>query len=361
MKPNDASQPTLFPQKPWNNNSNPIWLASTVCLQRNIEKFKFPGKLSVDRKKQMIALVSKDLLSEELALIGNLTHPFLIKAEEIGLLEKEYFGEHFLSNYNYNQTQSGEGFILDESGGFLATLNMHDHIHLQQIDCQGELEATWSRLVKIEQQLGKNLNYSFLPRFGFLAADPTQCGTALLVTTYLQLPGLIHTNKLEKILDSLQEDSVSISGIQGNPNEIIGDVLMIRNNYLLGLTEENIVASIRSFTSKLIAEEVNARSQIKREENADLKDEISRAFGILIHSYKIEAIEALNALSLLKLGAEAGWITGIGAREINHLFFTCRRAHLLYESSAKVSQEEIPHKRADRIHQALKEVKLFVQ
>lgn len=361
MKTSDNPNPILFPKKPWSDNGNPIWLASTVSLLRNVEKFKFPSKLSSDRKKQIISLVSKDLLSKESASSGNLSNPFLIKAEDIGVIEKEFLVEHFVSTQNYNQAHTGEGFILDESGAFLTTLNMRDHIHLQLIDCTGELETTWERLVKIETNLGKSLSYSFSPKFGFLTADPAQCGTALLVAAYLQLPALIHTNKIDKLLETMQDDSLTITGIQGNPNEIIGDVLMVQNNYTLGITEENIISSIRSFTNKIIAEEVSARSQIKKEDSADLKDKVSRAFGILTHSYQIEAVEALNALSLLKMGAEAGWVSGIGNKELNELFFTCRRAHLLYESKEKFTQEEIPHKRAERVHTALKEVKLLIK
>jgi protein arginine kinase len=361
MKNNDQSAPLLFPKKPWIDNENSIWLASTISLQRNIEKFKFPGKLSADRKKQIVALVSKELLSTEAISQGQLVGPSLVKAEDIGILEKEFLVEHFLSTHNYNQAQAGEGFILDESGTFLATLNMRDHIHLQLIDTKGELENTWGRLVKIETAMGNNLNYSFTPKFGFLTADPTQCGTGLLIATYLQLPGLIHTHKLETILDGTQDESLLITGIQGNPSEIIGDVLMIQNNYTLGLTEENIISSLRSFTTKLIAEETNARHQIKRDDSPDLKDKVSRAFGILIHSYQIEAIEALNALSLLKLGSESGWVSGIDHQKLNALFFACRRAHLLYDKKEKINQEEIPHKRSEQIHKALKDVKLLIE
>lgn len=269
--------------------------------------------------------------------------------------------EHFLSTFNYSQAHAGEGFIVDASGEFLATLNMRDHIHLQLIDCKGELENTWSRLVKIESHLGKALNYSFLPKFGFLTADPTQCGTALSVSIYLQLPGLVHTGQIDGMLEKYLDDSLIISGIQGSPTEIIGDVLVVQNNYTLGITEENIVSALRSFTTKIMVEEHSTRHKIKRDDSAEFKDKVSRAFGILIHSYQIEAIEALNALSLLKLGAEAGWITGIDNIKVNELFFNCRRAHLLclYEPK-KINQEEIPHKRAEYIHQALKDVKLMI-
>lgn len=356
-----ADSTLLFPKQPWGSLVNPIWLASTITLQRNIEKFKFPGKLSVDRKKQIISLVSKDLLSKESIAIAELKKPALFKAEDIGILEKDFLSEHFLSNQNFNQAHAGEGFILDESGTFLVTLNMRDHIHLQVIDCQGELESAWTKLVKLETHLGKSINYSFLSKFGFLTADPAQCGTGLIVTVYLQLPALIHTVKLDKMLETYADDSLIISGFQGDPQEIIGDILMVQNNYTLGLTEENILASIRSFVTKLVAEETTARNQIKREDNPELKDRVSRAYGILIHSYQIEAIEALNALSLLKMGVGAGWITGIDDTELNRLFFTCRRAHLLNASNKKFTPEEMPHQRAECIHQALKNVKLLIQ
>lgn len=360
MKANEGSNSIVFQKKPWSDNDNSIWLVSTLSLQRNIEKFKFPGKLATDRKQQIVALVSKDLLSQDVYKAAGLVKPVLLKAEEICALEKEYLVEHFLSTQSYNQAQAGEGFILDETGEFLSTLNMEDHLHLEFIDCKGELENTWNRLVKLETSLEKTINYSFRPKFGFLTSDPTLCGTAFVATVYLQLTGLVHAGKIDDVLDKLADESLFISGIQGNPNEIIGDVLMVRNNYTLGVSEENILSSLRSFTTKILAEEMSVRNQIKREESADFKDRVSRAYGILVHSYQIESIEALNALSLLKLGREAGWISGIDHREINELFFNCRRAHLLHQCGEKLTQAEIPHKRAEKIHQALKDVKLLV-
>lgn len=355
MKENNSSYPILTQTSPWNNNANPIWLASTVSLLRNIEKFKFPGKLNTDRKKQIISLVSKDLLG-----MKELDNPYLAKGEELSNIEKEFLVEHFLSVQNYSQAHTGEGFILDDTGQFIATLNMRDHIHLQLIDCKGELENTWNRLVKIETALGKTLNYSFLSKFGFLTADPTQCGTALLVTVYLQVPGLIHSNKIDDLLEEYNDENLLITGIQGNPTEIIGDILMVQNNFTLGITEENIISSLRSFTTKLLVEESSARTHIKQSENADFKDKISRAFGILIHSYQIEAIEALNALSLIKLGADAKWIEGIDNKRVNQLIFNCRRAHLLNRYEEKINQDEIPHKRAEYIHNALRDATLKI-
>ena len=299
-------------------------------------------------------------MSKELCENPDLQQPTLLKAEELSGLEKEFLVEHFLSNQSYHQTHVGEAFIIDQPGGFLASLNIRDHVHFEWLDTKGDLENSWNRLVKIETALGKAINYSYSPKFGFLTADPYQCGTALQVSVFLQLSGLIHTDKINEMLEKIVDESLSVTGLQGSPTEIIGDVLCIQNLYTLGVTEENIISSLRHVTTKLMVEEQAARSQIRQEISPAMKDKISRAYGILIHSYQIEAVEALNAISLLKLGADVGWLTGLTTEQFNELFFNCRRAHLLCQFSDKVSQEEILHRRSEFIHKTLKDLKLAI-
>lgn len=355
MTNNGKAHNFICQTKPWANNSNGVWLASTVSLLRNIEKFKFPGKLSTESKKQILALIDKGPLE-----IEGLQKPLFVKAEDASLLEKEYLSEHFLSTTNYQAAEAGEGFILDETGEFLGQVNIENHLKFLLIDSKGDLENAWNRLVKIESAMGKLWSYSFSQKFGFLTADDTQCGTALHATVFLQLPGLIHTGAIDDFLEANTDESVNITGIHANPTEIIGDILMIQNNYTLGLSEENIISTVRSLTTKIVAEENRARATIKVEQTPAIKDKVSRGYAILLHSYQIEAVEALNAISLLKLGVEMGWISGVSAGELNSLFFTCRRAHLLNQYPDKIPQEEITHKRAEFIHKALKKIKLEI-
>lgn len=356
-KENDKSNPIIRQNKPWQNNDNNIWLASTINLHRNIQKFNFPGKLSTERRKQVVSVLSKEILS-----INTLKNPKLIRAEEIGPFEKEFLLEHFLSNDNFIQAHSGEAFIIDETGQFLASFNLRDHLHLQLIDCKGELENSWNKLLKIETAIGQNISFAYNPKYGFQTADMGNCGTALIVSIYLQLPALVHTEKLDEILEKNADENIALFGIQGDPTEIIGDVLVIQNNYSLGITEETIISNLRAFTTKMLVEENSARNHIRSNDNAETKDKVSRAFGILTHSYQIDAIEALNAISLLKLGSEMSWVGGISREGINNLFFNCRRSHLLsqFPEKTNLSQEEIIHKRAEFIHKMLAQTHLNI-
>lgn len=330
-------------------------MASTVSLKRNIEKYKFPGKLDVERKKQIVNLVGKEHLA-----VKNLANPKLVKAEELNVFDKEYLFEHFLSMNSIQPMGSGEAFIFDDTGEMMTIFNLSDHLTFYKLNTNEDLEGAWSKLVNLENELGDVFSYSFSQKFGFLTSEMSNCGTALLVTTYLQLPALMHTEKIDGLLEKDAGEDFRITGMQGSPTEIIGDLFAIQNNYTLGLSEENIISSIRSLTSKLIAEENVLRKQIQEQKNPMIIDRVSRAFGILLHSYQIEAIEALNALSLFKLGIAMEWISGITQEEVNALFFNCRRAHLLTQYEGKIPQEDIPRKRAEYIHKVLKNAKLLV-
>lgn len=352
---NDGTTSHLYLNNPWKNNPNQVWLSSTLAIFRNIDKFNFPNKLNTDKQKAIINLVSSPILND-----SQLKEPMLIHAEEMDPLDKEYLTEHFLSPEGFYQAHAGEAFIIDRTGQFLATINIHDHLHLMTMDSTGDLENKWNDLVELETSLGESIKYSFSQRFGFLTSDPTTCGTGMQVTVFLQLPALIHSEIIDETLNQLVDENVTISGLHGSPTEVIGDILMIKNNFTLGTTDEKTLTTIENVTTKLVVEENSQRSKMRSTGDSDIKDRISRAFGILMHSYQIDAVEALNALSLIKLGVDLNWIKGTTAEELNTLFFNCRRAHLIRQFNTEISQEELLHKRAEYIHEFLKTVELTI-
>jgi len=343
-------------KSPWTENGNSIWLGSVLSLQRNIEKFNFPEKLSLDKRKQLFSVVTQELAGSEL-----LDSPFAFEAEATSPIEKEYLHEHFLTLASFMEAHSGEGFVLDQSGKFLATINLNDHIRFRLLEIQEDLENACNRLEQIEVSLGKEFNYSFSPRFGFLTSDPAECGTAFVTSVYLQLPALIHTGRLQEFLLNHQDDSIITTGLQGTMGDIVGDLLVVRNNFTLGLTEENILASVRSYATKLIVHEQGERKKLKEGENTTMKNLVSRAYAVLVHSYNIEVAETMNAISLMKLGLELGWLDGVTMEDLNALFFSCRRAHILAEYGDDLDSSELPHKRAEFIHKFLRNAKLHIE
>lgn len=340
---------------PWKKNENPIWLASTLCLSRNIEKFNFPSKLSSDKRNQIISLVSKEIVGFE-----SVVDPVLFRSEEMSPFEKEYLYEHFLTTRSFQEAHHGEGFVVDKSGQFLTAINVQDHLLFLMTDISGELERTLNYLNKIESDIGKNIHYSFSSKFGFLTANINDVGSGFSIYTYLQVPALIHTRSIEEFLIKNSDDSISVTGLQGRPNEIIGDLIVVHNNYTLGMTEETILSHVRTYTIKLLVREKGLRSEIKKNGDPKMKDKVSRAFGLLKHSYQIDAIEALDAISLVKLGVDIEWIKGLSVATLNLLMFDIRRVHLQFQFEEEFPKEELTHKRSEFIHEALKSAELLI-
>ena len=340
---------TLLDANPWQNDEHAVWPATAFILHRNLSRYKFPGKLSSAEAGQIVETVKTMLFSST-----QLVQPSLIKADELSPIDKEFLFEHFLCLKSFQNTGVGQGFLLDESSRFLAQINIDDHLQLRLLDSKGELEKTFGVLQNLENTLSEKLEFAFSPKFGFLTADPMLCGTGLVLLIYLQLPALIHTGELSEALVKHKDEEVEAMGLLGSLDEIVGDIVVLRNSFTLGLSEENILQSLRGAATKFIGLETALRAKLKREGNAEIKDEVSRAFGILLHSYQIDTKEALDALSLLKLGIELEWVTGISCRKINEIFFKCRHAHLsLLFDEKSLDPQTLLHRRAEFLHKEL--------
>ena len=189
------------------------------------------------------------------------------------------------------------------------------------------------------------------------------CGTALTVQIFLHLPTLILTDSLKEHLDRHQEELISITGLQGNFEELAGDVVILYNRYTLGVSEDQILSSLHHLATTLMIEEKSSRTQVQQQMhplNEKFKDQVSRAYAILLHSYQIELLEAMQAISLMKLGCDLGWIQNVDQTTLNALFLDVRRAHLLNHFGEDISLDQLPHKRAEFIHRALKAATLLI-
>lgn len=342
-------------KNPWETHSHNVWLASNLSLSRNLQKYKFPSKLDKTRELQIISLIH-----ESMGKCPDLSKPELFRAEEIGPLRKEFLLEHFLISDGFYQAHSGEGFVIDESSEFLAVLNLTDHLQLNVLDTQQEIEKSWNRLVKIEGHLGKTLDFAYHPRFGFLTADPRRSGTAFTITLFLHIPAVIHTGELSELLEREKEEEVEAVGLQGKTNEMIGDILVARNLCTTGITEEYILTTMRMWATRAVIAEISIRKKLMENNNEQLKNKVTRALGLLTHSYQLEVIEALNALSLVKLGLEIGWILGPSTLNMNKALFDCRRAHLINLLNTPVEIPELPRKRAEYLHNIASQLTLAI-
>lgn len=346
--------PALLEQNPWQTNKDPIWLASVFVLRRNLSQYLFPAKIESLQGLQVF-----QSLREQLLKISSLSHPVCLEAQEMNSLDKEFLFERFLCIESFQNTLAGQGFVCDDSSHFLAILNVQDHLQLLWTDYSGQWENCLQCLCSIEKEI--SLPFAFNAKFGYLTSSPSLCGTALTVYIHLHLPALIHTQPTEEFLIKQGEEGVEASGIQGADGEFIGDLVVLHNSYTIGVNKENILSSLHAFTMKLLAAERSIRTHMQAHDSSLMKDLVGRAYGLIMNSYQLQTKEALNALSLIKLGLNLKWINGVSDTVCNDALFGIRKGHLLQLLQAPfLNPEEIPRKRATFLHKKMEGLTLLI-
>ena len=131
------------------------------------------------------------------------------------------------------------------------------------------------------------------------------------------------------------------------------DLLPIVYPVIVAVRVEEIVQAVQSAVTKLIMEENRGRMDIKESGDVKMKNKVARAYGVLMYSYQLDAVEAMDALSLIKMGLDVGWVEGADQNMVNNVLFNTRRAHLMHGFQEEPSSEEAFTKRAGYVKKAL--------
>lgn len=343
----------LYHSKPfWHHNSHEVVLASSLKLLRNLNKFQFVTKADEKARRQLLKFISSALLEHK-----KLTKPQLFSAEATSGECKELLVERYLFTEGINQAYSGEAFVLDQSGMFLGIINLVEHLQLQLIDQGDRIDDLLQKLASIESNLSESLDFAYHNRFGFLTAVPYHCGTGLIASMILHLPALIHQKQLDNILKKHHQEEVQAFGL-GDEKIFTADLVILQNKPTIGVSEEKIVSSLQSLSQRLCVAEISSRKALQLQPDEQILDKISRSFGLARHSYKIDTAEAMEAMSLIKLGAHLGLVTGLNTTTATKLLFDVQRAHLKIATYKDEDSQDLSHARALFLHKQLSNVQL---
>ena len=350
----DDIQTQLQQGNPWGDGEG-ICQATSLCLYRNFAKFQFPGKLDTGQRQQLVNILENILLKAQA-----LQSPSCYHAEDLSPQSKEFLYEYFLGSQAFQQAHAGEAFVLDASKNFLGLLNIHEHLQLNIVKTGLQIDQAWQPLATIESEIGSQLDYAFSANFGFLTSQARYCGTALKASIFLQIPALIATMGMEELIDlHTKTAGLRLEGIQGELDKpLIGSILILKNNWTLGISEEDILQELQSNATKLAMAEQSARKDLKAQPNIEIQDSVARSLGLLSHSKCLDTIESLNALSLLSLGVSTGWIQNLQQATLDQAFIGCHRAHLASHPSK--ANMELSAQRAQYLQKHLKGAKLTI-
>ena len=328
-----------------------IVMSSRVRLARNVRDAAFPGWAKKPERVKILETIRPAVES-----LPEMKGAFSEAMDNLGALDKQILVERHLISREHAAKSSGSGLVLNREESFCVMINEEDHLRMQALRPGLQLRQAWGAIDHLDSELEKKLDYAFDNELGYLTACPTNLGTGIRVSAMLHLPGLVLGEQINPIIQSVNKLGLAVRGFYGEGTEALGNVFQVSNQMTLGETETTIVERLEKVLAQIIEHEENARQSLMEKKPKTVFNHIGRAYGILANAHSISSKEAMNLLSLLRLGIDIGSFPGTDRALVDELLLVTQPAHLQKRISDKLSAEERDLLRADMVRERLKDV-----
>ncbi len=326
----------------------PVILASRARLARNIEGIPFPpaaDEEDLERVRGMVLeSVARRVVDDE---------EWDIKfAEELSREHLSLLAEQHVISRSFVEKTRGRAIAARWVSGRGVMVNSHNHVKIFAIIAGAQLMKAWELADKIDSSIERDVVYSFDQRLGYLTSSPVDVGTGLRVSTMLHLPALVITGEIGKTVLALGQSEIVVRGMHGRGTGVSGNLFVMSNKRTLGLSEKDIITHVESISRKVAENERTARKILIQESKLAISDRVFRALGVLERARKLEFLEAVELLSLVKLGVDME-ILPVADFSIVDAVMRVGNSHLKALKGLELEEEELDRERAIHVRRIL--------
>ncbi len=328
-----------------NGEASDVVLSSRARLARNIAGCPFVSRASrADRLRTLDA-------ARAAVMAGPLAPRMLwLDLHEAKILDRQILVERHLISKQLSKGRAGPGASEDPRAVAVASderlsimVNEEDHLRIQAIRSGLALASAYREVDEADDALARSVRMAFSPRFGFLTACPTNVGTGLRMSVMLHLPGLRLTGDIDKVKRAAADMNLAVRGFYGEGSEAVGDLYQISNQTTLGRTEAAIIATLETeILPRVIEYERLSRRELTSRRRLGLEDQVWRAHGVLASARLLTTEEAMQCLSLVRLGV----LTGVlgpdicDVSRVHQMMLLVHPAHLQRALGVSLDQEQ---------------------
>ncbi|HUE40822.1 MAG TPA: protein arginine kinase [Chthoniobacterales bacterium] len=326
-----------------------IVVSSRVRLARNLRNRAFPGHA---KKAERTAVL--DMVKPCVERLSEMQDSFSEFLQDLSAVEKQVLVERHLISREHAAKGAGSAVIMNRRQTLSIMINEEDHLRMQSMRSGLQLKQAFKLLDKIDSALEGELEFAYDGRLGYLTACPTNVGTGMRASAMLHLPGLVLSELINQVVQAVSKIGLAVRGFYGEGTEAMGNLFQISNQTTLGEKEDEIITRLTKVIETIIQKEHDARQVLIQKRSNTLWDQIGRAYGVLTYAHAMSSKEALNLLSIIKLGIDLGAFPEDKRLAIDELFIDTQPAHLQRSSQQKLSADERDHLRAQIIRTRLK-------
>jgi len=312
-----------------------VVLSSRVRLARNLKGYRYSTQIAPEEEEQLRQEVFGVLEREKV-----LESMHRIDIAGLKPFECSYLIEEHLISSDLLNRKAAASVVVGQAGRVSMMVNEEDHLRIQSIASGFDLEQCWQESEKLEELIGRNLEYDFHAKFGYLSSCPTNTGTGLRASVLIHLPGLVLTKEIQKVLRGITQIGLTFRGLYGEGSEVLGNFFQISNQITIGKSEKELIEHLARITGQIIEHEKNARAILFKDAGHYIQDKVWRAYGILEHARTITGEEVMNLLSAVRLGSSMKLIKGLSVSTINRMLIYSQDAHLEVAAGRRLDSTE---------------------
>ena len=338
----------------WLKGSGPesdIVMSSRIRLARNLADFPF-----IQRCNDIDRATIETVVRERLGGDDRLSKLTFIDVADLETIDRQFLVERQLISREHAEADGARAVAIDEDENLSLMVNEEDHLRLQVMRSGLDLHGAWDQINEIDNAIEDHLTYAYHPKLGYLTACPTNVGTGVRVSVLVHLPALVITKHIEKVFRSLQKINLVVRGLYGEGSQAMGDFYQISNQITLGKSEEELIKQVGDVVPSILSYERKARDFLLSGENQhELFDKVSRAYGTLQTAKKISSEETLYLLSQVRMGINLGLISDLEIPVLNKLLIHTQPAHLQKLRNSELNTSERNIERANYLHLHLRQ------
>jgi protein arginine kinase len=305
------------------NSKTAIVLMTRIRLARNLASVPFPGWARPAQRAE-----AYDVCRAAVEEAAPMKRSLSIEVSELSELEKQILVERHLISRELSGAKSGAGVVISHNQAISVMINEEDHLRIQVLRSGFQLKKAWNTINDLDTALESQLDYAFSSKQGYLTACPTNLGTGMRASAMMHLPALVIAGQMEKVVRAVNQLGMVVRGQFGEGSDASGSIFQISNQTTLGESEPEIIKRLGSVLNTIIEHETNARQKLIESDSGKLFDKIGRAFGILQNSHLLNSAEAMNLLSLIRLGIDLGIFAEVERPKVDRLFIEAQPGHL---------------------------------
>ncbi|MBN2531539.1 MAG: hypothetical protein JXB88_01540 [Spirochaetales bacterium] len=299
-----------------------VVISSRVRFARNLFDFPFPHVLSREKDEEV-----KRIIIDAFSQLEDEYKFTLLHLDDVSPVEKNVLLERNIVTKEYFKQKNGV-VILSKDGDISGMVNEEDHLRLSCIKAGNMLKEAFERIDTLDSTLEKYISFASSVEWGYMTSSLNDLGTGVRFSVLVHLPALELTSLLSETLNLVFEKGFSIKAFRGSENNSLGDIYQISNRLSLGYNESEILSFMNKLLKPLVLLERKTREALYKKKKREIEDRILRALGVLKYCRMISIREAIEHLSIIRLGICLGFVSDIPLEKITSLFFLSQKSHV---------------------------------